>query len=220
MNAAALREKIRVAAMRKLAEDAEQTLASLDDLAYKCHAASVKLMNSGRFGTCRVARGLADGVIGQHSWLVLGDDCYDDDAVIIDPTLWSYDSTVKGVWVGTYRDGLHRPHGKGSIWNWGRPNEAVGPVVTLTPRRPLSQTARNFLDMLGPLDADGWIMLAHAPVEGWPAGEIIDALCETPDPKIPTQTFEVYVPIDIVGMVTARNPHGMYLPTTEEQVDG
>jgi hypothetical protein len=195
---------------------AEGTLAPLDDWKYQCHSASVKLMRSGRFGTCRVARGTADGVTGQHSWLVLGDDCYANDAVIIDPTLWSYDDTVQGVWVGSYRDGRHEPHGKGSIWRWGRPDPATGPVVQLTPRAPFSQAARDFLDLLGPLDFNGWVMLAHAPVEGWPAGEIIDALCETPDPSVPGHTFRVYVPIDIVGMVTTRNPGGMYLPTTEE----
>lgn len=199
----------------ELAEKAERTLAPLKNWAGQCHAASVKLMNSGRFGTCRVARGSADGVAGQHSWLVLGNDCYAN-TVIIDPTLWSYDKTVRGVWVGTYRHARHRPHGKGSIWQWGRPNEPTGSVVTLTPRQPFSVAATNFLELLGPLDADGWIMLAHAPVEMWPAAEIIDALCNTRDPRVPTQTFEVYVPVDIVGMLTARNPGGLYLPTTEE----
>jgi hypothetical protein len=192
-----------------LAETAERTLAPLERWAQQCHAASVKLMNSGQFGACRVARGAADGVIGQHSWLVLGDDCYANDAVIIDPTAWSYDESVQGVWVGTYRDGRHRPHGKGSIWSWGRPNAATGPVVELTPREPFSQSARGFLDILGPLDENGWVMLAHAPVEGWPASEIIDALYNTP-------TFKGRVPIDIVGMVTTVNPGGLYLPTTEE----
>jgi hypothetical protein len=195
---------------------AEGILAPLDDWKYQCHSASVKLMRSGSFGTCRVARGSANGVAGQHSWLVLGDDCYAARAAIIDPTLWSYDSTVNGVWVGSYRDGRHTPHGKGSIWQWGRPDEAVGPVVELTPRQPFSRAARDFLDLLGPLDFNGWVMLAHAPVEGWPAGEIIDALCDTPDPTT-AGTFEAYVPVDIVGMVTDRNPRGLYLPSPTEE---
>jgi hypothetical protein len=195
--------------MSELAEIAEETLAPLDRWACRCHAASVALMNSGRFGTCRVARGSADGVAGQHSWLVLGDDCYAN-TVVIDPTLWSYNPNVKGVWVGTYRHALHRPHGKGSIWNWGRPDEATGPVIELTPRQPFSLAAKNFLELLGPLDVRGWAMLVHAPVEGWPAAEIIDAVCENP-------ILRPHVPIDIVGMLTDRNPGGLYLPTTEER---
>jgi hypothetical protein len=196
---------------------ANEVLAPLEDWAAQCHAASVKLVQSGRFDVCRVARGSCTGVGGQHSWVVLGDDCYDMDATLIDPTLWSYDDTVTGVWVGTYRDGKHTPHGKGSIWAWGRPDEATGPVIELTPREPFSQSALDFLELLGPLDREGWIMLAHAPVEFWPAAEIIDAMCETPHPTIPNQTLEGYVPIDIVGMVTTRNPGGLYLP--EEDAD-
>jgi hypothetical protein len=181
---------------------AGQVLAPLDGWAHQCHTASLKLAQSGHFGVCRVARGSCEGVGGQHSWLVLSNDCYHPTATIIDPTLWSYDQTVQGVWVGT-ANVRHRPHGAGSIWAWGRPNEATGPVVELTPRKPFSRSARGFLEMLGPLDEAGWIALAHAPVEGWPAGEIIDAICES--------GMEVYVPIDIVGMVTDRNPQGLYL---------
>jgi hypothetical protein len=199
----------------ELADVAVEVLAPLEEWGGQCHAASLELVRSGRFGACRVARGGCAGVGGQHSWLVLGDDCYDDGAVIVDPTLWSYDESVEGVWVGTYRDGRHTPFGKGSIWNWGRPDEATGPVVELTPRKPFSRTARGFLELLGPLDREGWVMLAHAPVEGWPAAEIIDAICETPHPTIPNQTLRGYVPIDIVGMVTDRNPRGLYLPTEE-----
>lgn len=199
-------EKLLLAAAEKhIAAMVEETLAPLDRWAGQCHAASVELMRSGQFGVCRVARGSADGVAAQHSWLVLGDDCYADNATIIDPTLWSYDKTVKGVWVGGYRDGRHRPHGKGSIWSWGRPDAATGPVIELTPRQPFSQDARDFLELLGPLDMRGWAQLAHAPVEGWPAGEIIDALCENP-------ILKAHVPIDIVGMLTDRNPGGLYLP--------
>lgn len=181
----------------------EEVLHPLDRWAYQCHGASVALVRSGVLPPSRVARGSCEGVGGQHSWVVLGDDCYDDDATIIDPTLWSYDTSVKGVWVGSYRDGRHTPHGKGSIWDWGRPDDPVGPVVELTPRQPWSGAARRFLDRLGPLDQRGWTVLAHAPVEGWPAGEIIDAMCES--------GMEGRVPIDIVGMVTDRNPGGLYL---------
>lgn len=189
----------------ELATWAEEVLAPLDGWARQCHAASLKLVQNGELGACRVARGSCKGVGGQHSWVVLGGDCYDDDAVIIDPTLWSYDETVTGVWVGTYRDGRHRPHGKGSIWDWGRPNEATGPVIELTPRKPFSSSAEIFLELLGPLDYEGWIQLAHAPVGFWPAGEILDAIEHT-------EGLSGRVPIDILGMVTELNPKGLYLP--------
>ena len=188
----------------ELHEAAARELAPLNDWGAQCHGASLKLVQSGVLGKARVARGGAHGILGQHSWVVLGDDCYDDNAVIVDPTLWSYDDDVQGIWIGTYRDGRHVPHGKGSIWAWGRPNPATGKVVELTPRNPWSPEAELFLELLGPLDAEGWIQLAHAPVEHWPAAEIIDALCES--------GFEVYVPIDIVGNLTDRNPKGLYLP--------
>lgn len=187
-----------------LREQALSVLEPLDEWAVQCHAASVKLVKSGVCGQARVARGTCTSVFGQHSWVVLGNDCYDDDAVIVDPTLWSYDPSVEGVWVGSYRDGKHVPHGKGSIWQWGRPNEAKpGEAMELTPRQPWSRAAENFLRLLGPLDKQGWIQLAHAPVEGWPAGEIIDAICES--------GLAAMVPIDIVGMVTDRNPQNLYL---------
>jgi len=194
----------------KLAEWATEVLAPLDAWAYQCHAASLKLVWEGEpLGARRVARGGCKGVGGQHSWVVLGDDCYDDRAVIIDPTLWSYDESVQGVWVGTYRDGLHVPHGKGYIWDWGRPNPATGSVIELTPSKPFSQAARGFLDLLGPLDHEGWRLLAHAPVEGWPAGEILAAIENTPG-------LAGRVPIDILGMTTDLNPKGLYLPTEAE----
>lgn len=187
----------------------EAHLAPLDQWAARCHGASIELVNSGLLGTSRVARGSCQGVAGQHSWVILGMDCYDDQAVIVDPTLWSYDDEVKGIWVGTYQDGLHRPHGKGSIWEWGRPNHPEGLPMRLTPREPFSGPAKAFLDILGPLDEKGWIQLAHAPVEFWPAAEIIDAIYET-------DGLAGYVPIDIIGMLTNRNPKGLYLPEGDE----
>lgn len=141
---------------------------------------------------------------GQHSWVVLGHDCYDPGAIIIDPTLWSYDSSVSGVWTGTYNDQRHTPHGMGSIWKWGRPDAPTGPVVELKPRQPWSEQAKGFLELLGPLDQKGWIVLAHAPVQGWPAAEIIDAMCES--------GLQEFIPVDRVGMLTDRNPGGLYLP--------
>lgn len=70
---------------------------SLEAWAQQCHAASVRLVNSGVFGGqfVRVARGGCRGVFGQHSWVVVGRDCYADDALIVDATLWSYDRAVE-----------------------------------------------------------------------------------------------------------------------------
>lgn len=194
----------------ELADRAREALMPLEGWAKNCHGASLALVKAGTFAPARVARGFCQGVGSQHSWVVLGDDCYDDEATIVDPTLWSYDPTVKGVWIGGYRAGRHRPHGKGSIWSYGRPAPAAGPAVTLTPRRPFSEPAQDFLDLLGPLDRQGWGVLAHAPVEDWPAAEIIDAIYNT-------NGLGVLVPIDIVGMLTDRNPDGVYLAEREEQ---
>jgi hypothetical protein len=204
------------------ADAVEAALAPLDRWASQCHAASVELLRSGVLTDHepRVARGTCSGVGGQHSWVVLGGDCYAQDAAVIDPTLWSYHPNVEGVWYGRNRT-WHRPHGSGSIWAWGRPASAEDTGETpvgLTPRRPLSREALAFLDLLGPLGLEGWVQLAHAPVEGWPAAEIIDAICATRDPRTQTKTNATlagYVPIDMIGMLTDRNPKGLYLPTTE-----
>jgi hypothetical protein len=174
--------------------------------AQHCHAVSIAIVQSGVLGQfCRVARGACQGVPGQHSWVVVGRDCYDQDAPIIDATLWSYDPTVSGVWSGTLTAGHHRPHGAGSIWTYGRPPKATSQVIELTPRQPFSPDAELFLELLGPLDLMGWAILAHCPVEGWPAGEILDAMYHT-------DGLAVHIPIDLLGMVTDINPDGLYLP--------
>lgn len=186
----------------------EEYLAPLERWAYQCHAASFHLVDSVNVvggpldGRARVARGTG-GIGSQHSWVVLGDDCYDRDATIIDPTLWGYRDDIDGIWVGTMRDGIHKPHGMGSIWEWGRPDTPTGPIVELTPREPWSPEARSFLELLGPLDERGWHVLAHAPVEEWPSAEIIPAIADA---------FPAIVPIDIIGMLTDDNPGGVYLP--------
>lgn len=184
------------------AKQITKALGSMGRWAHQCHAASIHLIESGIFEEARVARGVCKGVGAQHSWVVLGSDCYDPGAEIVDPTLWSYDESVDGVWIGSMRAGRHRPHGTGNIWGWGRPAPATGVPVELTPRKPFSDAARSFLAMLGPLDREGWRMLAHAPVGGWPAAEIIDAMCES--------DLGEFVPIDIRGMLTDRNPGDLY----------
>lgn len=184
----------------------EAAMAPLDHWAQQCHAASVHLMQSGIIPGARVARGICRGVGSQHSWVVVGHDVYARDAAIIDPTLWSYDRSVVGIWYGSARDGRHTPHGgAGTIWAWGHPAPAKGPVVALTPKKPLSGEALRFLDMLGPLDREGWTLMAQAPVTGWPAAEIIAAMDDT-------KALAALVPIDRLGMLTDRNPGGLYLP--------
>lgn len=171
---------------------------------HNCHAVSLAIVKSDLTeGPRRVARGTVDWVASQHSWVVLGNDCYDSDATIIDATLWSYRPEVPVVYIGTVDTYKHRPHGAGSIWTYGRPHEPTGKIIELG--GALSREARDFLDMLGPLDLDGWSVLLHAPVEGWPSKEIITAACANPK-------LRSFVPVDIEGMVTDNNPYGLYLP--------
>ena len=172
-------------------------------VALNCHAVSLALVKSGLAGPdARVARGWARGVPGQHSWVALGDP-YDPDVHIIDATLWSYDPSVPDVWTGTARDGVHRPHGAGHIFESTMPNHHGGEVITLTPATPLGPEAERFLRMIGPLDLRGWADVTRMPVGGWPAGEIFAAMDDTPG-------LGVLVPIDIIGMCTDRNPEGLY----------
>lgn len=179
--------------------------------AHRCHEISLAIVKSGALGReggteVRVVRGTAEGVLGQHSWIVLSHDAYDEDAVIVDPTLWSYRDDVSGIWVGTLGDRVHRPHGFGSIWEAGRPptSEEIGePAIELTPESPLSKDALRFLSMCGPLGRQGWAVLAGSPLRGWPAAEIIAAMDDTP-------AVSALVPVDVLGQITDRNPNGLY----------
>lgn len=182
---------------------------SKDLWAHQCHATSIALVKSGLVHDLlgfhpRVARGAARGVAGQHSWVVLGDDCYDEHTPVLDLTLWSYASDAPVVYVDLPRVRRHAPHGAGSIFAWGQPVHGGGEDIELTPATPFSVAANKFLDMLGPLDLRGWATLASAPVQGWPAGEIVEAMLDTP-------SLAAFVPIDRVGMLTHRNPSGLYL---------
>lgn len=181
-------------------------LQPLEHWAHQCHAASMDLLGRAGFEEARIARGSCTGVGGQHSWVVMGHNVYAFNAVIVDPTLWSYDRAVRGVWVGSAQDGRHVPQGgHGNIWSWGKPAPAESEPVTLTPSQPLSPDALAFVDLLGPLDRVGWMRLMDAPVAGWPAAEIVAAMDDTP-------ALEALVPIDLLGMLTDRNPGGLYLP--------
>lgn len=171
---------------------------------HQCHSVSLKIIKAGFVPGGRVARGTAIGVGGQHSWIVDGRDCYAPDARIIDPTLWSYVDGVDPIWVGTPKSRFqHTPHGAGSIWQWGKPsNVRPGPDRPF-PRDGLSKQACDFLDMVEPLNDSGWMVLfSHAPVGGWPVGEIIAAADAT--------DMGWMIPIDRIGMLTDLNPEGLY----------
>lgn len=189
--------------------EAERSLGPLDHWYHKCHAASIEVVNDASFPfEARVARGFCEGVGGQHSWIVLGMDCYDKGALIIDPTLWSYDDSVEGIWTGNMRIGRHRPHGSGNIFKYGKPASGDGEPITLdAPEGGWSDEAELFIDLIGPMDETGWRGLANFPVEGWPAAEIIGAIADE---------WPAVVPIDILGMLTDRNPGGLYLPGGEK----
>jgi hypothetical protein len=188
------------------------------DWFHQCHSASLALVKAGVYGeNARVARGSCIGVGGQHSWIVIppeGDDwkrseegglVYHPKATIIDPTLWSYDKTVTGLWTGANLD-RHRPHGYGDIWDYGRPTTAAESreqVIILKGFDDLSSSAQLFLEMCEPLGRRGWSDLANGPMQGWPSSEIIAAMDDTPE-------VNVLVPVDILGHVTDRNPEGLY----------
>jgi len=177
------------------------------ETAFDCHATSLGIIRSGVIPTSykpRVARGWCTGVGSQHSWIVLGGDCYDEKAMVIDATLWSYDDHVKGVYHGEARNRPHRPHGSGSIWDYGQPPAATEEPIHLATEDKLSDGALLFLGMAGyPFDFKGWTVLAHAPVQHWPAGEVFAAMADTP-------RLNFLVPIDILGMTTDRNPNELY----------
>jgi hypothetical protein len=194
----------------ELIAQAQDILGDVDSYAHNCHGASLALVRAGIAPKCRVARGSCQGVGGQHSWVVLGMDCYNTKATIIDPTLWSYCSDVHGIYVGDQRKHSHRPHGAGSIWKdtAGYPPFA-GDLRGIPLAVSVSRRAMSFLSILAPdghLDRRQWSFLASAPVGGWPAVEIITAMDDTP-------TLSPLVPIDRLGMLTDRNPGGLYLPT-------
>lgn len=203
---------LKLEAARKVAADpqrlAELIGVPLDHWAGRCHAVSLALVRTGEFGRSRVARGGAEGIMSQHSWIVLGDDCYDPAAVIVDPTYLPATEGRGEIVVDYARNLSHAPHGAGSIWRcagsiwrWTG-GEPGGAAVELTPKVPLSQFAQDFLAVLGPMDVRGWYAFAtHVPVEGWPAAEILTAIEET---------FPCAVPVDKLGMVTDLNPRGLY----------
>jgi hypothetical protein len=169
----------------------------------RCHEISLAVLRTGLFGRGRMARGTCPGVISQHSWFILGDDPYDEDATGVDPVLQTCRDDVDGIAVFRGGDLGHRPHGSGSCYAGGMPYHHGGPDIELTPAKPLTVSARHFLAHLLPLDYRGWAGVAHMGVEGWPAAEIITAMCDT-------EGLGVLIPIDIRGMLTDTNPNDLY----------
>jgi len=181
----------------------------VDRWAHQCHMISLAIVKSGVLNTfARVARGTCKDVGGQHSWIVIGHDCYAKDANILDPTWWSYNDQKPFLRhrIGLGEESGYRPHGMGSIWQWGQPVPGDGPVIELTPNFELSREARSFLDIMDPLDRKGWAVLSSAPVQDWPSAEILAAMDDT-------EELSALVPIDKLGMLTDRNPSGLYLAT-------
>lgn len=193
---------------RELVDIFAEAIGIVPDLWYgKCHEISLAIVQSGVLGEfARVARGTCDRYFGQHSWISLGDP-YNPDTRYLDPTSWTFQESEPVIWSGRARGSGRMPKGGDmTIWDWGRPDDPIGPIIELTPDFELSDAAQFFLSpkMLGPLDRQGWATLSSAPVLGWPAGEIFAAMDDTPE-------LSALVPIDILGMTTDRNPCDLYL---------
>jgi hypothetical protein len=180
----------------------------LDEWYGNCHVVSLAIVRSGLLhgpadARVRVARGTCLGIYSQHSWISLGDP-YSLKTEYVDPTSWCWTEGHPAIWTGKASQGDRIPHGTGSIWSYGKPVHQGGPTVKLTPATPLSFAARSFLDLVEPLDVRGWLVLANAPVGGWPAGEIFSAISDT------EALGAALVPIDVLGMATDRNPEELY----------
>jgi hypothetical protein len=177
-----------------------------DDFAKDCHSVSLALVRTKLLGEppeVRVARGACLGVPGQHSWVVVGDP-FLPQSPIVDLTLWSYDSSKPRIWFGSMEDGLHRPKGYGAIHQTPMPEHKGGETLPLD-AEGLSDWATRFLKTIGPLDARGWAgFWSHCGMLGWPAGEVLNAFLDQ-HPQM-----AAIVPIDLVGMLTDRNPHNLY----------
>jgi hypothetical protein len=122
---------------------------------------------------------------------------------VVDITLWSYDPAAPVIYVAKASKRPHTPHGAGSIWQYGPPPEPVGPIIELAVDP--GDAGRDFLRLAAPdgLDQRGWGVLAHAPVQGWPAKDTFTAMNATPK-------LSALIPIDILGMVTDVNPKELY----------
>jgi hypothetical protein len=174
--------------------------------ARQCHSVSLAIVQSGLLGRSRVARGFAQGVASQHSWVVCGDDCYDASATIIDATLWSYVAYVPVVWHGTLNDGIHIPHGMYPI-DMSQFPAGVGNLIKLNRNAGFTLAGKAWMRRFANkgLCANQWHWLAsRAGCIGWPAGDIYQAMYRT-------RAVSALIPVDRVGMLTRINPGGLYL---------
>ena len=201
-------------ALRFSEAEVEEAIGPLDAWAMQCHAASVALINSDLFSDRfrRVARGTAQGVFGQHSWVVLGEDCYNPNAIIVDVTLWSYDPKQPRVLIDRAKNLSHLPHGSNSIWDAGCPIPGDDEDMPLD--LPFMHKAEPFYRMVrekvGRTDRRFWMSLwSSNAMLGFNASALLEAFLD----RYPDQA--AIVPIDIIGMLTDRNPSGLYLPGDE-----
>lgn len=185
----------------------------------RCHEISLMVVKSGIIAppgpdTCRVARGVAIGygIGSQHSWISLGWP-FDPDTVYVDVTAHAW-GEVEGIVCYTAMDAYkrfeqgdpsHVAHGfqPSSIWKFGRPSEPTGEPIALD-ASGLSDTAQSFLEILGPLDTDGWADLLRYPQGAWPCREIANAIVA----QVPRVMVDV--PIDVLGHASDANPSGYY----------
>lgn len=185
----------------------ERTGRTAEQLWRQCHVASLALVNLRIWPGARVARGVAYGVHGhQHSWVVVGDP-YDGDAPAADATWWSFqhEGEPPHIRYGTQRSLGLTPHGSGFIFDAPYPTSGGGPVIP--PPASLDGDALRVVRQFGPLDAQGWAMLASLPPAGLPhSRDILTAMWQD-------DRLRVYCKIDVVGMATDLNPSGLYLPT-------
>lgn len=171
----------------------------------RCHEISLALLKSNLFDgvEARMARGAGMHIGSQHSWIVTGRDVYDDKAIVVDPT-WS--STVMSKPLVMFVPNLtaHRPHGYGEFEKYPPhgDGEEIGPP---DPSQRLSDWIKVARLANGePLDLKFWVGMVHGPMLGWPSAEVVDWLCSV-------STMVAFVPIDLQGMLTDRNPNGLYL---------
>ena len=160
----------------------------------RCHEISLKIIRANLVGmTARIARGTA-AEIGVHSWISMGNP-YAEGISYVDPTRWSWVTPDNPhIEVTSLEAGTHIPQGHGNIWDYGRPPYPTGETVNLN-WAELSSEAKSFLDIVGPLDLNGWRVLLNSPVGGWPSKEIITAADK--DPRL-----SAYIPVDVIGMLT------------------
>jgi hypothetical protein len=205
-----------VAEVAGLEYEIEAVLRPWDRWKYQCHAASLHIVRKRRVDGARVARGSCRGVPGQHSWVVVGDP-YDPTAPILDATLWSYTETWPDLWIGSMEShGLHRPHGMGSLFEWGKPptSKSRKATIRLRSKAGMSPEAKMLLSAIEPLDAHGWIRLLSAPVFG--VGGTAPYMAEILAAADDTPALSPLIPIDVLGMVTDRNPDGLYMASDDE----